>query len=159
MRRLIKPVTLKLNFTEACEVVQSEASLSGLIASVSLPEGVPVKGSDASRASRSSFPHTAWFDVEVLADGSGVVLRLRTFGVWKPMKQTLSVCLHLADGRTLTYTSDLTGKLDGLSPITLEAELDTKKPAPDPEPDPEPVDVSGSINDWEVVDGGSVDIY
>ena len=159
MRRLIKPVTLKLNFTEACEVVQSEASLSGLIASVALPEGVPVKGSDASRASRSSFPHTAWFDVEVLADGSGVVLRLRTFGVWTSMKQALSVSLRLADGRALAYTSDLTGKLDGLAPITLEAELDTKKPVPEPEPDPEPVDVSGTINDWEVVDGGSVDIY
>ena len=67
-----------------------------------------------------------------------------------------------ASGRVLVYTSDLTGKLDGLAPITLEAELDTEKPAPDPEPEPEPdipVDVSGSINDWEVVDGGSVDIY
>ena len=79
MRRLIKPVTLKLNFTEACEVVKSEASLSGLIASVALPEGVPVKGSDASRASHSSFPHTAWFDVEVLADGK----RFRSACIWQ----------------------------------------------------------------------------
>ena len=74
------------------------------------------------------------------------------------MKQALSVSLRLADGRALVYTSDLTGKLDGLAPITLEAELDTKKPVPEPEPEPDiPVDVSGSISDWKEVNGESVE--
>ena len=66
-----------------------------------------------------------------------------------------------------------------LEPIALENSIDTAKPDPEPEPDPEPtpepdpepeeppyrpphrpkvpIDVSGTINDWKVVNGGSVE--
>lgn len=157
MRRLVAPITLTLNFTDTAEVTSAEATLSGLIPAIHLPDGEPV----AESTLRSDRGSRAWFDIEVRPDGMGIVMRLRTFGILPELHQLLHVTITLADGRTLAFESDLTGKLDDLahlSPIALENTLDTAKPEepeepeepdePDPEPEPEPEPTPDPDPDW-----------
>ena len=147
MRRLVAPITLTLHFTDTAAVSQAKATLSGLMSAIHLPDGEPV----AESSLRSGTGGTALFDIEVLPDNRGIVMRLHTFGILPELHQILHVTITLADGRTLTFESDLTGKLDDfehLSPIQLENTLDTAKPEepdepdepdePEPEPTPDP---------------------
>ena len=163
MHRLITPVTLTLRFTEAIEVKETRATLSGLVPAIHLPDGKPAED-NAARA--SSDRNTTLFDVEPLSGGEGIVMRLRTFGILPELKQILKATVTLADGRTLTFQSDLTDELsdlEHLAPIQLESTLDTAKPEepepePEPEPDPEiPIDVSGKIEDWETITGDDIE--
>ena len=187
MHRLLMPITLTLNFTEPAEVAEAEATLSGLVSAIHLPDGAAV-GDNALRSSDSG---TASLYIEELPDGEGIVMRLRTFGIVPELHQMLNVSVTLADGRVLTFESDLTGKLDDfahLEPIALENTLDTAKPeepepepepepTPEPEPEPEPewppyypewppydpepdvpADTEGTITDWETVED-NIDIY
>ena len=140
MRRLLSPITLTLNFSDTAKVADVEATLTGLIASIHLPDGTPT-GDNALRSTGGS---TARMAYEALPEDKGIRLLLRTFGIVKEASQILKVTITLADGRVLTFESDLTGLLDDfahLAPIALENKLDTAKPeepTPDPEPEPEP---------------------
>ena len=176
MHRLLMPITLTLNFTEPTEVTAAEATLSGLVSAVHLPDGTPI----GDNSLRSADGGTASLHIETLPGNEGIVMYLRTFGIVPELHQMLKVSVTLADGRVLTFESDLTGKLNDfehLAPIELENTLDTAKPEepepePEPEPDPEPewppyypewppyrpdpepepqepVDVSSQIKDWD----------
>ena len=138
MRRLLSPITLTLNFTDTAKVADVEATLTGLIASIHLPDGTPT-GDNTLRSTGGS---TARMAYEALPEDKGIRLLLRTFGIVKEASQILKVTITLADGRVLTFESDLTGLLDDfahLAPIALENKLDTAKPEePEPEPEPEP---------------------
>ena len=140
MRRLLSPITLTLNFTDTAKVADVDATLTGLIASIHLPDGTPA-GDNALRSTGGS---TARMAYEALPKDKGIRLLLRTFGIVREAQQLLKVTITLADGRVLTFESDLTGLLDDfahLEPIALENKLDTAKPeepTPDPEPEPEP---------------------
>ena len=140
MRRLLSPITLTLNFTDTAKVADVDATLTGLIASIHLPDGTPA----GDNALRSTGGNTARMAYEALPEDKGIRLLLRTFGIVKEASQILKVTITLADGRVLTFESDLTGFLDDfahLEPIALENKLDTAKPeepTPDPEPEPEP---------------------
>ena len=138
MRRLLSPITLTLNFTDTAKVADVEATLTGLIASIHLPDGTPT-GDNALRSTGGS---TARMAYKALPEDKGIRLLLRTFGIVKEASQILKVTITLADGRVLTFESDLTGLLDDfahLAPIALENKLDTAKPEePEPEPEPEP---------------------
>ena len=138
MRRLLSPITLTLNFTDTAKVADVEATLTGLISSIRLPDGTPT-GDNALRSTGGS---TARMAYEALPEDKGIRLLLRTFGIVKEASQILKVTITLADGRVLTFESDLTGLLDDfahLAPIALENKLDTAKPEePEPEPEPEP---------------------
>ena len=113
--------------------------------SITLPDGLPVDSGTVALA------------IDTIAGGKGLVMRLATFGANPDGAQRLEVSVTLADGRTLTFRSDLTGRLEGLEPIALRNTLDTAKPdepdepdepeepdepdnpdTPDPEPEPEP---------------------
>ena len=72
---------------------------------IHLPDGKPAED-NAARA--SSDRNTTLFDVEPLPGGEGIVMRLRTFGILPELKQILKATVTLADGRTLTFQSDLT---------------------------------------------------
>ena len=138
MHRLLMPITLTLNFTEPKEVTKAEATLSGLVSAIHLPDGVPV----GDNSLRSADGGTASLHIETLPGNEGIVMYLRTFGIVPELHQMLKVSVTLADGRVLTFESDLTGKLNDfehLAPIELENTLDTAKPEePEPEPEPEP---------------------
>ena len=140
MRRLLSPITLTLNFSDTAKVADVEATLTGLISSIHLPDGTPT-GDNTLRSTGGS---TAQMAYEALPEDKGIRLLLRTFGIVKEASQILKVTITLADGRVLTFESDLTGLLDDfahLAPIALENKLDTAKPeepTPDPEPEPEP---------------------
>ena len=203
MRRLLSPITLTLNFSDTAKVADVDATLTGLISSIHLPDGTPT-GDNVLRSATGS---TAQMAYEALPEDKGIRLLLRTFGIVREAQQLLKVTITLADGRVLTFESDLTGLLDDfahLAPIALENKLDTAKPeepTPDPEPEPEPepeptpdpeepeptpepdpepedppyrpphpdsdpdpepepnnpIDISGTINDWIVVDNNNVD--
>ena len=139
MHRLLMPITLTLNFTEPTEVTKAEATLSGLVSAIHLPDGTPI-GDNSLRSVDSG---TASLYIEELPDNEGIVMYLRTFGTVPELHQMLKVSVTLADGRVLTFESDLTGKLNDfehLAPIELENTLDTAKPEePEPEPEPEPI--------------------
>ena len=138
MRRLLSPITLTLNFTDTAKVADVDATLTGLISSIHLPDGTPT-GDNTLRSTGGS---TAQMAYETLPEDKGIRLLLRTFGIVKEASQILKVTITLADGRVLTFESDLTGLLDDfahLEPIALENKLDTAKPEePEPEPEPEP---------------------
>ena len=140
MRRLLFPITLTLNFSDTAKVADVDATLTGLIASIHLPDGTPT-GDNTLRSTSGS---TARMAYEALPEDKGIRLLLRTFGIVKEASQILKVTITLADGRVLTFESDLTGLLDDfahLEPIALENRLDTVKPEepePTPEPEPEP---------------------
>ena len=138
MRRLLSPITLTLNFSDTAKVADVEATLTGLISSIHLPDGTPT-GDNTLRSTGGS---TARMAYEALPEDKGIRLLLRTFGIVKEASQILKVTITLADGRVLTFESDLTGLLDDfahLEPIALENKLDTAKPEePEPEPEPEP---------------------
>ena len=140
MRRLLSPITLTLNFSDTAKVADVDATLTGLIASIHLPDGTPT-GDNVLRSATGS---TAQMAYEALPEDKGIRLLLRTFGIVREAQQLLKVTIILADGRVLTFESDLTGLLDNfahLAPIALENKLDTAKPeepTPDPEPEPEP---------------------
>ena len=138
MRRLLSPITLTLNFSDTAKVADVEATLTGLISSIHLPDGTPT-GDNTLRSTGGS---TARMAYEALPEDKGIRLLLRTFGIVKEASQILKVTITLADGRVLTFESDLTGLLDDfahLAPIALENKLDTAKPEePEPEPEPEP---------------------
>ena len=85
--------------------------------------------------------------------GDKIEADLRLLGT-KGEAQTLTLTLTFTDGLTQTTESDLTEALAGFGsdmtePFTLTAGLRT----------PMEAGFSASITDWEVVDGGSVDIY
>lgn len=139
MRRLVVPITLRLDFSEPARVAEANATLSGMTAAITLPDGLPVDSGTVALA------------IDTIAGGKGLVMRLATFGANPDGAQRLEVSVTLADGRTLTFRSDLTGRLEGLEPIALRNTLDTAKPdepdepdepdnpdTPDPEPEPEP---------------------
>ena len=189
MRRLLSPITLTLNFTDTAKVADVEATLTGLIASIHLPDGTPT-GDNALRSTGGS---TARMAYEALPEDKGIRLLLRTFGIVREAQQLLKVTITLADGRVLTFESDLTGLLDDfahLAPIALENKLDTAKPeepepepepeptpepepepTPEPEPEPEdppyrpphrpntPADATGTIDNWVIVEEDNIDIY
>ena len=140
MRRLLSPITLTLNFSDTAKVTDVDATLTGLISSIHLPDGTPT-GDNVLRSATGS---TAQMAYEALPEDKGIRLLLRTFGIVREAQQLLKVTITLADGRVLTFESDLTGLLDDfahLAPIALENKLDTAKPeepTPDPEPEPEP---------------------
>lgn len=169
MRRLTAPIALRLDFTEATEVKNVEATLSGLIAAIHLPDGRPAAPADQ----EEGLTQMAY---EPLADHRGITLRSHGFGIRKGEPQILSARITLADGRVLQFRADLSDYLDGfgpLEPILLKTEIDTAKPeepeldpdpdpdpTPDPEPDPEPgttADISSSIKGWTVIDGGDIE--
>ncbi len=143
MRRLLSPITLTLNFSDTAKVADVDATLTGLISSIHLPDGTPT-GDNSLRSTGGS---TARMAYEALPEDKGIRLLLRTFGIVKEASQILKVTITLADGRVLTFESDLTGLLDDfahLAPIALENKLDTAKPEepePEPEPTPEPTPV------------------
>ena len=189
MRRLLSPITLTLNFSDTAKVADVEATLTGLISSIHLPDGTPT-GDNALRSTGGS---TARMAYEALPEDKGIRLLLRTFGIVKEASQILKVTITLADGRVLTFESDLTGLLDDfahLAPIALENKLDTAKPeepepepepeptpepepepTPEPEPEPEdppyrpphrpntPADATGTIDNWVIVEEDNIDIY
>ena len=189
MRRLLSPITLTLNFTDTAKVADVEATLTGLIASIHLPDGTPT-GDNTLRSTGGS---TARMAYEALPEDKGIRLLLRTFGIVKEASQILKVTITLADGRVLMFESDLTGLLDDfahLAPIALENKLDTAKPeepepepepeptpepepepTPEPEPEPEdppyrpphrpntPADATGTIDNWVIVEEDNIDIY
>lgn len=172
MRRLTAPIALRLDFTEAAEVKEAEATLSGLIAAIHLPDGEPME----STAGKETLTQMAYEE----QDGHrGITLRSRGFGIRKGASQILSARITLADGRVLQFRVDLSeylSDLDPLEPIQLKTEIDTTKPdepdpedpqpdpTPDPEPEPEPqpepgtpADISSSIKDWTIVKGGDIE--
>ena len=85
--------------------------------------------------------------------GDKVSAGLRLLGIMGD-RQTLTLVLTFTDGQTQTTESDLTEALAGFGsdmtePFTLTAGLRT----------PMEAGFSASITDWEVVDGGHVDIH
>ena len=164
MHRLLTPITLTLNFSQATKVSEVEATLGGLVSAVYLPEGTPAD-SDVLRSADGNTARMAW---EALPGNKGIKLYLRTFGTLSESKQQLNVSVTLSGNRELTFSSDLSGKLDDLTdsePVDLENTLDTSTPSkPDPEPerppyrpDPdEPAETTGSIDEWVVVAGDNV---
>ena len=135
MRRLLAPITLTLNFTDTAKAVNVDATLTGLISSIHLPDGTPTDNMPAGGSE-------ARMAYEALPEDKGIRLLLRTFGIVEEAQQLLKVTITLADGRVLTFESDLTELLDDfahLEPVALANKLDTAKPEePDPEPEPEP---------------------
>lgn len=86
-------------------------------------------------------------------NGDKVEADLRLLGIMGD-RQTLTLVLTFTDGQTQTTESDLTEALAGFGsdmtePFTLTAGLRT----------PMEAGFSASITDWEVVDGGHVDIH
>lgn len=86
-------------------------------------------------------------------NGDKVSADLRLLGIMGD-RQTLTLVLTFTDGQTQTTESDLTEALAGFGsdmtePFTLTAGLRT----------PMEAGFSASITDWEVVDGGHVDIH
>ena len=158
MHRLLTPITLTLNFSQATKVSEVEATLGGLVSAVYLPEGTPTD-SDVLRSADGNTARMAW---EVLPGNKGIKLYLRTFGTLSESKQLLNVSVTLSDNRELTFSSDLSDQLNDLAhfePVALENTLDTSipsKPDPEPErppyrPDPDvPVESTGTISDWVV---------
>ena len=171
MRRLVMPITLTLNFTEPAEVTDVRGTLSGLISSIHLPDGTPVKTETGTRSEADATIIKALMAYEILPDNEGIRLLVRTFGIDREERQQLDAVITLADGRVLELHVDMTEDLRGyehLETIALENSIDTAKPEPEPEPEPEdpprpphrpkvPIDVSGTINDWKVVNGESVE--
>ena len=172
MRRLVMPITLTLNFTEPAEVTDVRGTLSGLISSIHLPDGTPVKTETGTRSEADATIIKALMAYEILPDNEGIRLLVRTFGIDREERQQLDAVITLADGRVLELHVDMTEDLRGyehLETIALENSIDTAKPEPEPEPepedpprpphrpDPDPVDVSGSISAWTPVSGGNVD--
>ena len=86
-------------------------------------------------------------------NGDKIEADLRLLGIMGD-RQTLTLVLTFTDGQTQTTESDLTEALAGFGsdmtgPFTLTAGLRT----------PMEAGFSASITDWEVVDGGHVDIH
>ena len=86
-------------------------------------------------------------------NGDKVTADLRLLGTMGET-QTLTLTLTFTDGQTQTTESDLTGALAGFGgdmsePFTLTAGLRT----------PMETGFSATITDWEIVDGGHVDIH
>ena len=86
-------------------------------------------------------------------NGDKIEANLRLLGIMGD-RQTLTLVLTFTDGQTQTTESDLTEALaefgsDMTEPFTLTAGLRT----------PMEAGFSASITDWEVVDGGHVDIH
>ena len=169
MHRLVVPLVFTLNFSEKAEVEGATATLSGVLPSVQL------SGENAGLWEAEGVATVALYSFEALAGDKGIRLLFRVLGFDADKQQHLSVRIALADGRKLTYTSDLTDFLADfahLEPVSLQAEIDTKKPKPDPEPEPEPdpdpwfpeddpdvaVEPGGTIEDWTEVDGGDVSV-
>ena len=171
MRRLVMPIILTLNFSEPAEVVDVHSTLSGLISSIHLPDGTPVEAEAGTRSEADAIIAKALMAYETLPDNKGIRLLVRTFGINREERQQLDAVITLADGRVLTLHVDMTEDLrdyEHLETIALENSIDTAKPEPEPEPEPEdpprpphrpkvPIDVSGTINDWKVVNGESVE--
>ena len=164
MRRLVMPITLTLNFSEPAEVTDVRGTLSGLISSIHLPDGTPVKTEAGTRSEADAIIAKALMAYETLPDNKGIRLLVRTFGIDREERQQLDAVITLADGRVLTLHVDMTEALrdsEHLEAIALENSIDTAKPEPEPEPDPEPedpprpphrlqtpVDVTATIEDW-----------
>ena len=169
MHRLVVPLAFTLNFSEKAEVEGATATLSGVLPSVQL------SGDSSVLREAEGVATVALHSFEALAGDKGIRLLFRVLGFDADKQQHLSVRIALADGRKLTYTSDLTDFLADfahLEPVSLQAEIDTKKPKPDPEPEPEPdpdpwfpeddpdvaVEPGGTIEDWTEVEGGDVSV-
>ena len=169
MHRLVVPLVFTLNFSEKAEVEGATATLSGVLPSVQL------SGDSSVLREAEGVATVALYSFEALPGDKGIRLLFRVLGFDADKQQHLSVRIALADGRKLTYTSDLTDFLADfahLEPVSLQAEIDTKKPKPDPEPEPEPdpdpwfpeddpdvaVEPGGTIEDWTEVDGGDVSV-
>ncbi|WP_455635957.1 FimB/Mfa2 family fimbrial subunit [Parabacteroides sp.] len=173
MRRLVAPITLTLNFTEPTEVSGANATLSGLIDAIRLPEGTAVEAPSPREATERT--DIGQMDFEPLPDHRGIRFHARAFGIRPGMDQWLEASVTLSDGRTLYLKTDLSEYLrdfEHMEPIHLENEIDTAKPTepekpdptPDPDPDPTPepdpdtpANISAEIKDWIVVDGGEVE--
>ena len=72
MRRLLSPITLTLNFTDTAKVADVEATLTGLISSIHLPDGTPT-GDNSLRSTGGS---TARMAYEALPEDKGIRLLL-----------------------------------------------------------------------------------
>ena len=171
MHRLVMPITLTLHFSEPAEVADVRGTLSGLISSIRLRDGTPVKTEAGTRSEADAIIAKALMAYEVLPDNEGIRLLVRTFGIDREERQQLDAVITLADGRVLELHVDMTEALrdsEHLEAIALENSIDTAKPEPEPDPEPEdpprpphrpkvPIDVSGTINDWKEVNGESVE--
>ena len=165
MRRLVHPITLTLRFSKPAEVARMEATLSGLITAIRLPDGEPVEVTPL-RAADDGLTALA---CDTLACGEGVRLRSRSFGIVRDDRQWLEASIALSDGRTLALRVDLSEALADfahLAPVSLENTIDIPEPEPTPDPDPEPtpepepepevvIDISSTITDWLPGGGGS----
>ncbi len=141
MRRLVMPITLTLNFSEPAEVADVRGTLSGLIFSIRLPDGTPVKTEAGTRSEADAIIAKALMAYETLSDNKGIRLLVRTFGIDREERQQLDAVITLADGRVLELHVDMTEALrksEHLEAIALENSIDTAKPEPEPEPEPEP---------------------
>ena len=63
MRRLVVPITLRLDFSEPARVAEANATLSGMTAAITLPDGLPVDSGTVALA------------IDTIAGGKGLVMR------------------------------------------------------------------------------------
>lgn len=165
MRRLVYPITLTLRFSKPAKVARMEATLSGLITAIRLPDGEPVEVTPL----RAADDDLTAMVCDTLAGGEGIRLRSRSFGIVRDERQWLEASIALSDGRTLALRVDLSEALADfahLAPVSLENTIDIPEPEPTPDPDPEPtpepepepeevIDISSTITDWLPGGGGS----
>ena len=158
MHERTRTLRISLTLDEAVEIKeQGDITLTGMTGAVLLPEGTP-----------TGEAVTAVFQVKQLTRSraekiQGLELFLCSLGAFPKAGNTLSFRLELTDGRTVTFSLDVTDKLADLSAgstLQMEGTIEIPDPEPTPppywpEPDPDPELTVGdiTITDWAPLEG------
>ena len=150
MRQRIRQLTLVLKLKEGDHehITAVNATLSGIASGINLGTGALVSTS-------GTFLFPVFMKNEASDGTPALTATIRLLGILPEDDQELTVAVTLDNGTVQTIETDLTEILhehfdDGsMTPLILGANFDL----------PSQADFSGSITNWNPVDGGQVDIH
>lgn len=150
MERRLCPILLHLSLEgeNTSQIARIDATLSGVSASVDIQTGT-VGGENATVTLDVRQP-----EASTLAYTEGrLEMKCRVVGINPQERQLLTITVTMADGYVQTITSDLTENLKDLNAEMEPIELTGKVEAP------QDGHFGGTIDNWEVVDGGDIDAH
>lgn len=150
MERRLCPILLHLSLEgeNTPQIARIDATLSGVSASVDIQTGT-VGGENATVTLDVRQP-----EASTLAYTEGrLEMKCRVVGINPQERQLLTITVTMADGYVQTITSDLTENLKDLNAEMEPIELTGKVEAP------QDGHFGGTIDNWEVVDGGDIDAH
>lgn len=149
MQQRIRQLTLILRLKEGDHehIIHTKATLNGIASTINLKTGALPSTSDASLA--------PVFEKAEESDGTPVLTTtFRLLGIAKDEEQKLNIVVTVNNETTQIMETDLTEVLhehwdDSMAPLVLKANFNL----------PSQTDFSGSITNWNLVEGGQVDIH